>query len=86
MLVEGADRVLPSYPQKLSDDARKMLVDLGVTVRTGAMVTDINAEGVTIKEGDNIENILHAHRVVGRGCARFAARRFAAKRSGRAAR
>jgi NADH dehydrogenase len=57
VLVEGADRVLPSYPGKLSEDARKMLVDLGVTVRTGAMVTDINAEGVTIKEGDNIEKI-----------------------------
>ncbi len=57
VLVEGADRVLPSYPQKLSDDARKMLVDLGVTVRTGAMVTDINAEGVTLKEGDNTEKI-----------------------------
>ena len=57
VLVEGTDRVLPSYPQKLSDDARKMLVDLGVTVRTGAMVTDINAEGVTLKEGDTIEKI-----------------------------
>jgi NADH:ubiquinone reductase (H+-translocating) len=57
VLVEGTDRVLPSYPEKLSDDARKMLDDLGVTVRTGAMVTDINAEGVTLKEGDTIEKI-----------------------------
>ena len=47
----------PAILRKLSEDARKMLVDLGVTVRTGAMVTDINAEGVTIKEGDNIEKI-----------------------------
>jgi NADH:ubiquinone reductase (H+-translocating) len=57
VLVEGTDRVLPSYPEKLSEDARKMLVDLGVTVRTGAMVTDINAEGVTLKEGDKVEKI-----------------------------
>ena len=57
VLVEGADRVLPTYPAKLSDDARKMLVDLGVTVRTGAMVTEIDAEGVTLKEGNTIEKI-----------------------------
>ena len=34
-----------------------MLVRLGVTVRTGAMVTDIRADGVTIREGDRTENI-----------------------------
>lgn len=57
VLVEGSDRVLPSYPAKLSEDARKMLVELGVTVRTGAMVTDIQAHGVTVKEGDGTETI-----------------------------
>ncbi|MGA8035551.1 MAG: NAD(P)/FAD-dependent oxidoreductase [Candidatus Acidiferrales bacterium] len=57
VLVEGADRVLPSYPPKLSDDARKMLNDLGVTVRTGAMVIDIQADKVIIKEGDKVESI-----------------------------
>jgi NADH:ubiquinone reductase (H+-translocating) len=56
-LVEGSDRVLPSYPTKLSDDARKMLQELGVTVRTGAMVTDIQAHQVTVKEGDRTETI-----------------------------
>ena len=30
---------------------------LGVTVRTGAMVTDVRADGVTIREGDRSENI-----------------------------
>ncbi len=57
VIVEGADRVLPGYPPKLSEDARKMLNDLGVTVRTGAMVTDIQADRVTIKDGDNVETI-----------------------------
>jgi NADH:ubiquinone reductase (H+-translocating) len=57
VLVEGTDRPLPSYPPKLSDAARKMLERLGVTVRTGAMVTDITAAGVTIKEGDHTELI-----------------------------
>jgi NADH dehydrogenase len=50
ILVEGADRVLPPYPPKLSEAARKMLVRLGVTVRTGAIVTDIAEGCVTIRE------------------------------------
>jgi NADH dehydrogenase len=56
ILVEGAGHILPSYPAKLSEAARKMLTRLGVTVRTGAMVTDIQAESVTIK-GDHTESI-----------------------------
>ena len=57
ILVEGADRPLPSYPPRLSEAARKMLERLGVTVRTGAMVTDIRADCVTIREGDHTEDI-----------------------------
>ena len=57
VLVEGTDRPLPTYPPKLSEDARKMLERLGVTVRTGAMVVGIDAECVTIKEGDRTEKI-----------------------------
>jgi NADH dehydrogenase len=57
ILVEGTDRALPTYPPKLSEAARKMLVRLGVTVRTGAMVTDIRADGVTIRVGDHDEII-----------------------------
>jgi len=57
VLVEGSDRALPTYPPKLSEAARKMLVRLGVTVRTGAMVTDVNAESVTIGDGDSTESI-----------------------------
>jgi NADH dehydrogenase len=57
ILVEGTDRPLPTYPPRLSEAARKMLTRLGVTVRTGAMVTDIRAGGVTIREGDHTEEI-----------------------------
>src|SRR5271154_5874900 len=38
ILVEGTDRVLPSYPPKLSEAARQQLERLSVQVRTGAMV------------------------------------------------
>ncbi|MGA7915601.1 MAG: FAD-dependent oxidoreductase, partial [Candidatus Acidiferrales bacterium] len=57
ILVEGTDRPLPTYPPKLSEAARKMLTGLGVTVRTGAMVTDVRADSVTIREGDRTEII-----------------------------
>jgi NADH dehydrogenase len=57
ILVEGADRVLPTYPPDLSAAAKKMVQRLSVTVRTNAMVTDIQAESVTVREGDRTEKI-----------------------------
>jgi NADH dehydrogenase len=57
ILVEGADRVLPPYPKKLSAAARRMLERLGVTVRTGALVTDIRERSVTIREDARVEEI-----------------------------
>jgi len=41
MLLEGGPRVLPSYPESLSDEAKLELRRLGVEVRTETMVTDI---------------------------------------------
>jgi NADH dehydrogenase len=57
ILVEGTDRVLPTYPPTLSATARKMLEDLKVSVWTGAMVTDVKAHSVTVKTGDRSEVI-----------------------------
>jgi NADH dehydrogenase len=42
ILLEGKERVLPPYPPDLSEKARRQLVDLGVEVLTGAVVTDVN--------------------------------------------
>jgi NADH:ubiquinone reductase (H+-translocating) len=41
MLLEGGSRLLPSYPESLSDEAKQELRRLGVEVRTETMVTDI---------------------------------------------
>lgn len=57
VLIEGADRILPLYPESLSVRAAKDLARLGVTVRTGSMVTEIGAEGVTIKCGQQSERV-----------------------------
>ena len=45
VLVEGADRVLPSYPPVLSAKAQSQLESLGVEVRTGERVTEIDHAG-----------------------------------------
>lgn len=57
LLVEGTDRVLPPYPADLSAAAASELYKLGVTVRTGTLVTDISGEYVTLKTGDSTEQI-----------------------------
>jgi NADH:ubiquinone reductase (H+-translocating) len=48
LLVEAGPRLLPSFPQDLSDDALRQLERLGVEVRLGAPVTAVDASGVTI--------------------------------------
>ena len=47
-LVEGASRVLPPFPEKLSIRARKDLEKMGVRVITGVMVTSITENGVQV--------------------------------------
>jgi NADH dehydrogenase len=48
LLLEGLPRVLSSYPEELSEKARRDLEKLGVEVRTGAMVTGVDDEGVSV--------------------------------------
>jgi len=48
LLVEAADRVLTSFPPRLSARAERSLRKLGVTVLTSSPVTGIDAEGVTV--------------------------------------
>jgi NADH dehydrogenase len=48
LLVEAGARVLPTYPATLSEKASQFLGQLGVTVRTGATVTDVRTDSVTI--------------------------------------
>jgi NADH:ubiquinone reductase (H+-translocating) len=55
LLLEAADRVLPPYPPELSEKARRQLEALGVEVRTGAMVTDVADDYVTVGDEERIE-------------------------------
>jgi NADH dehydrogenase len=57
LLVEGGERVLPAFPETLSHKARLQLEKLGVEVRTGAKVIDINASGVQVNEAAGVAHI-----------------------------
>jgi len=48
LLLEGGPRLLPNFPEHLSARTRADLADLGVEVRTGAIVTNVTAGSVHI--------------------------------------
>ncbi len=48
VLLEGGERVLPGYVPALSERARRQLERLGVDVRLGSRVTQIDADGVIV--------------------------------------
>ncbi|MDJ0717823.1 MAG: NAD(P)/FAD-dependent oxidoreductase [Prochloraceae cyanobacterium] len=57
ILFSSRDRVLPTYPDKLSLKAQKSLEGLGVIVKTGARAIDIQKDTLTIRIGDRVEKI-----------------------------
>jgi NADH dehydrogenase len=48
LLLEGGPRVLPGFPEELSEHAREDLEALGVDVRTGALVTRVEPDAVFV--------------------------------------
>ncbi|QIG51516.1 NAD(P)/FAD-dependent oxidoreductase [Nordella sp. HKS 07] len=55
ILVEAGSRILPAFPDKLSESAARQLSRLGVTVMTEAAVTDCGNDGITLRDGRRIE-------------------------------
>jgi NADH:ubiquinone reductase (H+-translocating) len=60
VLLEGGPQVLATYPDALSEHARRDLIALGVEVRTGALVTGVERGIVRIGDGETIR----AHTVI----------------------
>jgi NADH dehydrogenase len=52
LLFDGVDAVLGSFGPKLSASARTQLEQGGVDVRLGAMVTDVDADGLQVRYSD----------------------------------
>lgn len=63
LLLEALDRILPTYPEDLSQRAKESLQKLGVEVRTGCLVTDISSEGVAYKTKE-AEDFIPTHCVM----------------------
>jgi NADH dehydrogenase len=63
LLIEGADRILGTFPPALSAKAVHSLAKLGVSVRTNATVTDIQHDTITVKHGEETLHIA-AHTVL----------------------
>jgi NADH dehydrogenase len=55
ILIEGTDRVLPPYVSRLSESAKHQLGELGVEVKTSALVSHIDDRGVTLASGERID-------------------------------
>src|SRR6185369_10429035 len=70
ILVEGADAVLPPMGPKLGLKAQKRLEKMGVEVQLGAMVTDVDRNGLTVKYKDGtVKRIESATKVWSAGVA-----------------
>src|SRR5919199_965370 len=52
ILLDAAPQVLPPFGEKLGDRARRHLNEIGVEVQLGAMVTDLDADGLEVKDHD----------------------------------
>ena len=57
LLLEGAERILATFPPDLSAQAAADLRRLGVTVRTRTLVTEVRDSAVTTRSGDATETI-----------------------------
>jgi NADH dehydrogenase len=58
VLIEGADRILPSLPKRISEATHRLLDKIGVEVRTGARVMEVTAEGLTLADGSFVASEL----------------------------
>jgi NADH dehydrogenase len=57
IVIEGAPRILATYPEDLSREATKELHRLGVEVRNNAVVTDVQP-GYVVANGERVESVV----------------------------
>ena len=58
VLIEAADRILPGLPERVSKASRRLLDAMGIDFRTGARVTKVTAEGLTLADGSFVASEL----------------------------
>jgi NADH:ubiquinone reductase (H+-translocating) len=57
-LIEAGERILPALPARLSDGVMRLLDQLGIDVRTSARVTEVQADGVRLANGQFVPSEL----------------------------
>jgi NADH dehydrogenase len=57
ILLDGAPRVLMPFPEGLAEKASRSLAKLGVEVKCGAMVKNVDKDGLTIDSGGRTDSI-----------------------------
>jgi len=58
VLIEATERILNGLPERISKATHLLLEKMGVEVRTGARVTQVTAEGITLADGSFIASEL----------------------------
>ena len=58
LLIEAADRILPSLPERVSKATHRLLDQMGVEVHTGAKVTEVTGDGLWLADGSFIASEL----------------------------
>jgi NADH dehydrogenase len=64
MLIEASDRVLASFPQRLSASAQRALERLGVSVLLGRRVVEVDEESVTTEDAEGALETIPAGAIV----------------------
>src|SRR6201990_2799166 len=57
ILLDAAPAVLPPMGEKLGAKAAARLQKMGVEIQLGAMVTDVDRDGITVKDSDGVRRI-----------------------------
>ncbi|MDT0164391.1 NAD(P)/FAD-dependent oxidoreductase [Actinotalea sp. AC32] len=60
VLVDAAPSILGTFSEKLSRAAARQLGDLGVEIRLGAMVTDVDSDGLELRDADGATSRIEA--------------------------
>ncbi|WP_435203015.1 NAD(P)/FAD-dependent oxidoreductase [Janibacter sp. GS2] len=83
VLLDGAPKVLPAFGDRLSGKARTSLEKRGVDVQLDAMVTDVDAAGIEVKDQDGtVRRIESMTKVWAAGVAASPLGRMVAEQSG----
>jgi NADH dehydrogenase len=60
ILLDGAPRILPGFREKSGERAAARLKKIGVEIHTGALVADMDGQGVTVRHQDGTEERIEA--------------------------